>query len=84
MSLSGGFEHADTIGFLVGETNGSSSVSATDIGQTKSQSGQAVTASNFRTDVTANGGSISSSDVGLVKSAAGTVIAPEQTRRILR
>jgi hypothetical protein len=67
---------AVTLGFLVGDTNGSSSVTATDIGQTKAQSGQPVTAGNFRTDVTANGDSISSSDVGLVKSAAGGVIAP--------
>jgi hypothetical protein len=67
---------AVTLGFLVGDSNGSSSVTATDIGQTKAQSGQPVTAANFRTDVTANGGSISSSDVGLVKSAAGGVIAP--------
>jgi hypothetical protein len=65
-----------TAGFLVGDTNGSSSVNTSDIGQTKAQSGQVVSASNFRTDVTANGGSISSSDVGLVKSAAGSVIAP--------
>jgi hypothetical protein len=63
-----------TVGFLVGDTSGSASVNTTDIGQTKAQSGLAVTASNFRMDVTANGGSISSSDVGLVKSAAGSVI----------
>jgi hypothetical protein len=61
-----------TIGFLAGDTSGSGSVNATDIGQTKAQSGQAVTASNFRMDVTASGTSISASDVGLVKSSAGT------------
>jgi len=38
----------------------------------KAQSGQAVTGSNFRLDVTANGGSISASDIGLVKSKSGT------------
>ena len=59
------------VGFLTGDTNGSGGVNATDIGQTKAQSGQTVTATNFKMDVTANGGAISSSDVGLVKSAAG-------------
>jgi hypothetical protein len=65
-------DSAVTIGFLVGDTSGNGSVNTTDIGQTKAQSGQGVTTSNFRTDVTANGGAISSSDIGLVKSAAGT------------
>jgi hypothetical protein len=63
---------AVTLGFLLGDTSGSGSVNATDIGQTKAQSGQAVTISNFRTDVTANGGAISASDIGQVKSTAGT------------
>jgi hypothetical protein len=43
-----------------------------DIGQVKSQSGQAVTASNIRSDVTASGGGINASDIGLVKSRSGT------------
>ena len=63
-------------GFLLGDVNGSRSVSATDIGQVKSQSGQAVSASNFRADVTASGGSINASDIGLVKSASGTTLPP--------
>jgi hypothetical protein len=65
-------DSAVAIGFLVGDTSGNGSVNTTDIGQTKAQSGQAVTTSDFRTDVTVNGGAISSSDIGLVKSAAGT------------
>src|SRR5262249_911237 len=40
---------------LVGDTGGNGSVNASDIGQTKVQSGQPVTASNFREDVNANG-----------------------------
>jgi hypothetical protein len=60
------------MGVLAGDTTGNGSVSATDIGQVKSQSGQAVNAVNFRADVTANGGSISASDIGLVKSKSGT------------
>ena len=57
---------------LIGDTTGNGSVTASDIGQVKGQSGQAVTAANFRTDVTANGGSITASDIGQVKSASGT------------
>ncbi|MBA2431981.1 MAG: hypothetical protein H0V56_07680, partial [Chthoniobacterales bacterium] len=65
-----------TLGFLLGDTNGNGSVTASDIGQVKGQSGQPVTATNFRTDVTANGGSITASDIGLVKSASGTQLPP--------
>ena len=61
-----------TLGFLLGDTSGSGTVNASDIGQTKAQSGQPVSATNFRTDVTANGGAISASDIGQVKSTAGT------------
>ncbi|MEP6602263.1 MAG: dockerin type I domain-containing protein, partial [Nitrospirota bacterium] len=61
---------AVTIGFLVGDTTGNGTVNASDIGQTKGQSGAAVTSANFRTDVTANG-AISASDIGLVKSRSG-------------
>jgi len=63
-----------SMGVLVGDTTGNGSVTASDIGQVKVQSGQAVTGSNFRTDVTANGGSITASDIGLVKSASGTLL----------
>jgi hypothetical protein len=56
---------------LVGDTTGNGSVGASDIGQVKTQAGQAVTQSNFRTDVTANGGTITASDIGLVKSKSG-------------
>jgi hypothetical protein len=61
---------------LVGDTNGNRAVTATDIGQVKAASGQPVTASNFRLDVTASGGSINASDIGLVKSLSGTQLPP--------
>jgi hypothetical protein len=60
------------VSFLLGDTNGSGTVTASDIGSVKSQSGQAVTVANFRTDVTANGGSINASDIGQVKAQSGT------------
>jgi hypothetical protein len=62
-----------SIGLLAGDTNGDGTVNSADIGQTKSQSGNAVTASNFRQDVNLDG-SINSSDIGLVKSKSGTAL----------
>ena len=59
------------MGVLIGDTNGNGTVSASDISQIKSQSGNAVTLSNFRQDVTVDGG-ISSSDIALIKSKSGT------------
>ena len=65
---------AGSVGVLLGDTTGSGSVNSSDISQTKSQSGQAVSASNFRQDVTVNG-SINSSDISLVKSNSGTALS---------
>jgi hypothetical protein len=59
-----------SMGVLVGDTTGNGTVNASDVGQTKANSGQTVDASNFRTDVTVSG-SINAADVGLVKSNAG-------------
>ena len=56
---------------LIGDTNGDGFVNSADIGQTKSQSGQPVTTSNFREDVNVDG-FINSADIGLVKSKSGT------------
>jgi hypothetical protein len=63
------------IGFLFGDTNGSRSVSAADVSQVKAESGQPVTASNFRADVTANG-AINAADLGAVKAQSGAVLPP--------
>jgi hypothetical protein len=60
------------MGMLEGDTNGNGATNATDIAQVKVQSGQPVTAGNFRTDVTANGGAINASDISLVKARSGT------------
>ena len=61
---------AVSMNVLAGDTNGNKSVSASDIGQTKAQSGIPVTGVNFRQDVTPNG-TINASDIGLVKSRSG-------------
>jgi hypothetical protein len=58
---------------LVGDTTGNGTVNATDVSQTKGQSGQAVTGTNFRADVNANG-SINGTDVSFVKSKTGTAL----------
>jgi hypothetical protein len=56
---------------LIGDTTGNGAVNSSDIAQTKSQSGQVVTSSNFREDVTVNG-LINSSDIATVQSKSGT------------
>ena len=68
-----------TMGVLVGDTNANGLVNSTDISQTQSQSGQLITSSNFREDVTVNG-LINSSDVALVQSQSGTGLPPPPTR----
>lgn len=62
-----------TFGVLLGDTNGDASVNSADIAQTKSQSGQLITNSNFREDLTVEG-SINSTDIALVKSRSGTAL----------
>jgi hypothetical protein len=64
-----------SMGVLAGDTNGNGMVNAGDVSQTKAQSGQAVTGSNFREDVNFNG-SINAGDIALVKGASGTALPP--------
>jgi hypothetical protein len=61
---------AVSVNFLIGDTNGNKAVNASDVAQTKAQSGLSVTSSNFREDVTVSG-VINASDVALVKSRSG-------------
>lgn len=60
-----------TMKVLIGDTTGNGTVNASDVAQTKAQSGMSVNTSNMRADVTANG-TINASDVSLVKSKSGT------------
>jgi hypothetical protein len=55
---------------LMGDVNGNSAVSGSDVGQVKLDVGQTTDSGNFHADVGANG-SISASDVSAVKSMAG-------------
>ena len=61
--------------FLLSDTTANATVTASDVAQTKAQSGVAVSAANFREDVNANG-AVNASDVGLVKSSVGTMLPP--------
>lgn len=63
------------MGVLVGDTTGNGAANGTDIGQTKSLSGQATTALNFRSDVNASG-TINATDIGQVKAQSGTSLPP--------
>jgi hypothetical protein len=68
-----------TMGVLVGDTNADKFVDSVDVSQTKSQSGNAVTQSNFREDVNTDG-FIDAIDVSLVKSRSGGALnAPPPT-----
>lgn len=55
---------------IVGDTNGNGTVNATDISQTKRNSGQNTGAGNFRTDVNVSG-QVNGTDVSVVKAHSG-------------
>ena len=59
-----------SIGFLVGDVDGSRSVNATDLSSLKARAGQMTTAANFRFDLNASG-AINSADISAVKARAG-------------
>ena len=59
-----------SVNMLIGDTTANKTVNASDVGQTKAQSGLPVTVANFRTDTNVNG-SITASDIGQVKASAG-------------
>jgi hypothetical protein len=56
---------------LIGDTNANGTVNATDVSQVKSQIGQQIDGTNFRSDMNADG-SINATDVSFVKSLVGT------------
>lgn len=67
-----GLPHGDVpFGFLTADVNGNRAVNASDVAATKSQSGQPVDPTNFKSDINANG-IINASDVAAAKSGVGT------------
>jgi hypothetical protein len=73
MAGSAGNVVSPQMGVLVGDTNADGFVNSADISQTKAQSGNTVTSSNFREDVNADGFH-NSADIGLTKSKSGTAL----------
>ncbi len=67
------FDFSIPWGVLLGDTTGNGTVTSSDIGQAKSQSGQALPPGNPRNDVNLTG-SINASDIGIVKSRSGTAL----------
>ena len=63
------------MGVLAGDTSGNGTANASDVSQTKAQTGHAITVSNFREDITANG-AINSGDVSNAKAHSGTALPP--------
>ena len=64
---------AISMGVLIGDTTADRFVNSADIGQTKSESGNSVSESNFREDLNLDD-FINSGDISLVKSKSGTAI----------
>ncbi len=60
-----------SMNMLIGDTSGNKVVNATDVSQTKLQSGVPVTATNFREDVVVSG-SINATDLSVVKLRSGS------------
>ena len=64
-----------SIGFLVGDVNGTRAVNPGDVSSTKALSGQTTDINNFRFDVNATG-TINASDISAVKARSGLVLPP--------
>lgn len=61
------------MGVLAGDTNGNGVVNASDVSQAKAQTGQLLSAANFRSDINING-TVNATDSAMVKAALGTSI----------
>ncbi|MDQ6626130.1 MAG: dockerin type I domain-containing protein, partial [Verrucomicrobiota bacterium] len=64
-----------TMGFLVGDTNGDSTVNAADATQTRNVSGQLTNPTNYRTDVNRDG-AINTADATVVRNRASNALPP--------
>ena len=64
---------AVSVNMLIGDINGSKTVSASDIGEVKARAGTPIDVTSFRADVVVNN-AINASDIGLVKSRSGFAV----------
>ena len=64
-----------TMGLLIGDVNGDSTVDTADVSQTHAELGHPATSANFRDDVNVDG-VINHTDVSIVKAAVGTSLPP--------
>ena len=71
--VNGSTDFVVAVGFLIGDTNYSASIDASDISAMRAHSGQLVTAGNFQFDVN-HTGLITASDISAVKARLGFVI----------
>lgn len=65
---------------LLADTNNSGNVNVSDVGQTKAESGQPLTAANFRADINV-GGAINVGDIAIVKTQSGTQLPTQFSTR---
>ncbi len=66
---------AASIGFMLGDVNGTRSINASDISAVKARSGQTTDASNYRFDINVSG-TVNSSDISAVKARSGLTLPP--------
>ena len=72
-AVNGSTDIAVSVGFLIGDTNSSRSITADDISSVKARSGQTVNSNNYLFDVNTSG-SITAADIAAVKVRLGYVI----------
>jgi hypothetical protein len=72
-AVNGSADIAVSVGFLIGDANGSRSITGGDVSAVKARSGQTINSSNYLFDVNTSG-SITAADVAAVKVRAGYVI----------
>ena len=73
LAVNGNINVSASVGFLLGDVNGSRSVNSSDISGIKARSGQIVDGSNFRFDVNVTG-TINSSDISIGKARSGSML----------
>ena len=70
-----GLNVSASLGFRIGDTNNSGTVTSTDVSSVKARAGQSATNANFQFDLNASG-IISASDISAVKALSGSVVLP--------